>query len=123
IMAWMVRGNIMWQREGLKPPPQVREAVEDYRRSEDTIQDFLDECCDITDDPEKAKIMTETSTNIYNEFKSWWEDYHSKRPPSIQWFGRRMSKKFKKEKRKEGGVIFYYGVQLKPKEEKKEDNF
>jgi putative DNA primase/helicase len=48
ILAWMVRGCLRWQREGLYPPRAVREATEDYRgraRHADTVTRFVEERC------------------------------------------------------------------------------
>ena len=45
ILAWLVRGCLAWQREGLKPPDMVRAATEEYREGEDDIARFISECC------------------------------------------------------------------------------
>jgi putative DNA primase/helicase len=46
ILAWIVRGSLMWQKSGLKRPKAVEKATETYRASEDTVGRFLLECCD-----------------------------------------------------------------------------
>jgi len=43
ILNWIVQGCLLWQREGLKPPSKVVQAVQDYRTEEDTLADFLEE--------------------------------------------------------------------------------
>ena len=45
ILAWLVRGCLAWQKEGLKPPDKVKLATEEYRESEDDIARFISECC------------------------------------------------------------------------------
>jgi putative DNA primase/helicase len=45
ILAWAVRGCLEWQRIGLSPPEEVRAATEDYRKSEDIFDLWLEECC------------------------------------------------------------------------------
>ena len=40
-------GLIAWQDRGLEPPKPVRLATEDYRRSQDALADFIDECCQL----------------------------------------------------------------------------
>jgi putative DNA primase/helicase len=46
ILAWLVRGCLAWQEEGLKMTRAVEEATSEYRRSEDTIGAFINEFCD-----------------------------------------------------------------------------
>ena len=45
ILAWAVLGCLEWQRVGLQPPEEVKAAVADYRKGEDTFHNWLDECC------------------------------------------------------------------------------
>ena len=40
ILAWMVRGCVAWQQEGLNPPAEVVEASAEYRRDEDHFGQF-----------------------------------------------------------------------------------
>jgi putative DNA primase/helicase len=98
ILAWAIRGCLYWQRDGLQIPAKVKVATENYRRSEDIIQDFLDECCIVQEDPEKAHLYTVSSQAIYKRFSDWYIEYHGKRVPSMHWFGRRMVKRFIKQK-------------------------
>lgn len=114
ILAWMVRGALWWQREGLNPPPSVREAGEKYRREQDIIQDFIDERCITPDDSGTVKT---TGNDLYSAFKDWFQEYHRSRVPSITWFGRRMSKKFTKRK---DGVVYYEGVAVRETGSEKE---
>lgn len=44
ILNWLIRGALVWQREGLVPPAKVTAAVEDYRTDQDTLADFIEEC-------------------------------------------------------------------------------
>lgn len=45
IMAWLVAGFYEWQDKGLMPPPQIISATGAYRKAEDLIEQFFDECC------------------------------------------------------------------------------
>lgn len=104
ILAWMVRGCLVWQSEGgLHPPPAVKEAVKEYKRDEDIIQDFIDECCIV--DPETHV----GATAVYEVFEAWWKKNVSNRVPKQKRFGSLFGKRF--EKRKEGSVK-YFGVGL-----------
>lgn len=46
VLSWLVRGALEWQAMGaLKPSRAVLEASTEYRSEEDTLRQFLDECC------------------------------------------------------------------------------
>jgi putative DNA primase/helicase len=47
ILAWMIQGCIEWAQHGLKPPAIVRDSTEAYLGAEDSLQQWLDECCEI----------------------------------------------------------------------------
>lgn len=46
ILNWMIEGALMWQRDGLCPPPSVLSAVSDWRADEDQIAEFAQNACD-----------------------------------------------------------------------------
>ncbi len=41
ILAWMVRGALAWQAEGLNPPDSVRQATQAFQESTDPISEYL----------------------------------------------------------------------------------
>ena len=45
ILAWAVEGCLLWQKEGLDMPDEVKEATEGYREDMDTFSTFIEECC------------------------------------------------------------------------------
>ncbi len=45
IAAWLVAGFYEWLDKGLMPPPQVVSATGSYRKAEDLIEQFFEECC------------------------------------------------------------------------------
>ena len=51
--AWLVRGALAWQREGLNPPA-VRAATDSYRRENEPLQPFFEARCVIT---EQARVQ------------------------------------------------------------------
>jgi putative DNA primase/helicase len=108
ILGWMVRGCLLWQKDGLKPPLTVTEATERYRQDEDTIGDWVDECC--TREPaakEKASVL-------YHSFLDW---YHANIGKGDKltgtWFGKQLSQKY--EKSKYNGCVVYHGLSLNGK--------
>lgn len=106
ILAWLVRGCLEWQQQGLKPPEQVTGATEQYRMNEDTISQFVEECCD------QDMEYRSNATDIYVIFSRWYRvNINKKTCPAQKKFGGMLGKQFKKEKI--GGTTRYFGLQLK----------
>ena len=45
ILAWIVRGCLAWQQDGLQVPAEVEAATADYKKEMDILEAFLAECC------------------------------------------------------------------------------
>jgi putative DNA primase/helicase len=45
ILAWAVRGCLIWQKEGLIVPDIIETATEEYRQSQDPMAEFYEEEC------------------------------------------------------------------------------
>lgn len=105
ILAWLVRGCLLYQKEGLIPPAAILEATADYRDEEDTMQAFISQCLEPSVIPE-ARL---NATQIYEVYQSWYKKFvHPKNIPNMSVFGRQLSTKL--EKKKVGGLTYYYGV-------------
>ena len=105
IFAWMVKGCLYWQNTGgLKPPAIVKEATADYRRDEDALGDFFEECTQ----PNPEAITGATA--LYTCFEQWWEKNISKKIPKQRWFGKQAQKRYHREKK--SGTYKYFGVEL-----------
>jgi putative DNA primase/helicase len=46
ILRWLIDGCLEWQRIGLAPPPDVRNAVDEYFARQDAFARWMAECCD-----------------------------------------------------------------------------
>ncbi|EMS79182.1 phage/plasmid primase, P4 family [Desulfotignum phosphitoxidans DSM 13687] len=104
IFAWMVRGCLEWQQVGLDPPSIVKAAVDEYQKDEDSVGDFIEECC-IT-----GPGYSVGATALYQRFEAWWKENVSNRIPKQRRFGDWMKKKkFEKVK---SGTIKYNGIGL-----------
>jgi len=103
ILAWLVRGCLAWQKEGLNPPPIVKEATKKYQEDEDVIGQFLNDCC------EQSMDKQIQASPFYESYKRWCE---SSGYPYVngKTFGTRMTKRFTKVYEK--GRNFYKGVTL-----------
>ena len=56
ILSLAVAGGLEWQRDGLQPPARVLAEVEEYRKSQDVVGQFLAECCDQGEEIERSKL-------------------------------------------------------------------
>ena len=107
ILAALVRGCLEWQRQGLNPPRKIVEDSLKYRRQEDDIQDFIDQCCRV--DPADPDCKT-TAKELYGRYRIWWEEVATTKPMGIKKWGNLMSQKFEKHK---ASSIVYLGVAIK----------
>ncbi|MBN1662872.1 MAG: DNA primase [Deltaproteobacteria bacterium] len=113
ILAWMVRGCLFYQRDGLNPPMEIIKAREDYRRNEDVLADFIDECC-LREDGAKCKANA-----LYARYCAWYNDNVGTKPRSGTWFGKQLRLKFLKTK--VNGCVIYHGIDLLPMPENNDD--
>jgi putative DNA primase/helicase len=106
ILAWLVQGCLEWQEQGLNPPAKVLEATAEYRRDEDLLADFVDECCYVPDPPDPGVWVG--ATEIYDVF-CWWFSKTVSRKKSIphKIFGKLMKSRFESVK---SGTYRYNGV-------------
>lgn len=102
ILAWAVKGCLMWQKEQLEPPTAIRESTAEYKNEMDIISSFIEECCSIEE--------WETNANaLYAEYEQWAKSSNEYVMSKTK-FGRELAKKFEKE-RKSYGVV-YKGIRL-----------
>lgn len=106
ILAWLVRGCLIWQQNGMNVPFKVTRETLRYQREEDNLTDFIEDIC-IVD-----KSLEVGATALYSSFREWWInniDEEEKRVPSQKRFGKMMTRRFKKEKK---GTYKYIGLDL-----------
>ena len=101
ILAWAVEGCRLWREEGLRLPPAIAKAVEEYKKESDVISSFVEACC---------MKGTEVRANVlYAEYAKWASENNEYKMSSNK-FGREISKIYKKIKQRDGW--YYMGVQL-----------
>ena len=61
ILNWLLEGCLIWQAEGLKDPDEVVKATDEYRRDQDSIVQFLDDCCERKPEFQVAKKEFKTA--------------------------------------------------------------
>lgn len=67
ILAWAVEGCRDWQRQGLDPPAAVVDATGAYFDSQDTIAQWLEECC------VQGPNLQAASKVLFTSWKRWCE--------------------------------------------------
>ncbi|MEM4721546.1 MAG: phage/plasmid primase, P4 family [Candidatus Methanomethylicaceae archaeon] len=86
ILAWLVQGCALWQREGLREPQAVREETEAYKSEMDSLQDWLEQCC--VADPSVRTPFKE----LYDSYTVWCAD-NDQDPLGKRAFGNRLTEK------------------------------
>ncbi|MBN1545723.1 MAG: hypothetical protein JW902_03595 [Syntrophaceae bacterium] len=105
ILAWLIRGCLLWQRDGLDPPFEVTEEGRKYQSEQGYILDFKDECC-------KDEVAArETAAALYNRFVDWYHQNRGKKEPSPTAFGKELAVKYRRSK--SNGIVVYHGIRLK----------
>lgn len=106
VLSWIIEGARRFIAADFKldPPPCVREAVEQYRRENDWLAHFLEDCCEI------GKDYSVPAGQLLSVYRGWSQTAHE--------FTRRQDEfKFALEERgffrKRGtNGIFYFGLKL-----------
>jgi putative DNA primase/helicase len=106
ILAWLVRGCLEWQRQGLNVPAKLKAATEAYRNEEDTLGLFESERCI------KGPSLTTRGGLLYADYQEW-AKINGIEPLSLPAFGIRMKKRYE---HKESHGIWYLGIGLTEKE-------
>ncbi len=65
ILAWIIRGCIDWQEEGLKPPKAVTDATQEYFKAEDHLGNWIGERCD------RDPSGFESSEDLFDDWRQW----------------------------------------------------
>lgn len=109
ILAWLVRGCLEWQEQGLNTPPSVLSDGNQYRHEEDTMQKFIDECCIVVPYAKaKASLLYQTYCN--------WCSAGKMHPLNSTNFGLQIGKKKFEKKRLLDG-FYYIGIGVRGDED------
>lgn len=105
ILQWAVEGCLKWQSEGLRPPPVVCYATEDYFETQDTLGAWLEE-------KTVSDKKTETRSNeLYADYKHWCDSRGEYVPPQRDFAMRLKDRGFRS--RKSHGVMVFLGLRCK----------
>lgn len=82
ILNWLIAGVKAWLERGLETPPEVDEAIEDYRRGANPFAEWFAERLELV-----AEHL-ELASHLYADYKAWCEDNGHERPMTQTTFGR-----------------------------------
>jgi putative DNA primase/helicase len=104
ILRWAVEGCLEWQRDGLKPPAVIVDAVREYRQESDTLGRFITEYCTVRN---LAQVKSGAFFQKYQQYadtggERWLS--HKDLPQEMQRRG------FQWKRSNAGGM--YYGIEL-----------
>ena len=104
ILAWMVRGCLAWQQQGICPPPAVIAATNAYKAESDLLGEWLAECCT------QNTVAVTPVHDLYPVYRNW-AMRNGHQPWSRTRWGRLMTARFTKG-RNTTGQTTYAGVDL-----------
>ena len=97
ILAWMIRGALLWQAQGLGVPKTVRAASAEYMQAHDDLQLWRDERCTSTGESKAGEL--------YADFRNWKEQRGEHAPSATSWY-QRLESLPGITKRKSGGMLY-----------------
>ena len=83
ILAWLVEGCLLWQKEGLREPPEVCSANESWRAEMDPLRDFIEDRCRLD------QTLTCTIGQLWAAYLKWC-DQNKERPCKRRDFNERL---------------------------------
>lgn len=66
VLNWLIEGLLEWRKNGLQPPKTVTDETQAYRKDEDTIGDFIEDCCLLGGQEKRVKPQ-----DLYDAYKEW----------------------------------------------------
>jgi putative DNA primase/helicase len=107
ILAWCISGCLEWQRNGLKPPAEVRQATRDYRAEMDVLAAFVADCC------ERGSDVKAYAGELWKAWQRWCEET-GEQPGTQKRFGGRLSERgFLNHRDSRTGRKVWSGVSLR----------
>lgn len=108
IFAWMVRGCLKWNTNGLGAPPRITKASTQYRDEMDPIQAFINDCCI------KGKYHDVSARSVNVAYRMWANLNGEDPERSPRWLSFRLTEKGMEKCTIKAGVRGYRGMSLRP---------
>lgn len=88
ILRWAVEGCMEWQRIGLAPPKKVLDATKAYRKEQDVLGQFVEECCDLCE----GELVS--SAELYEAYQAWCRRTGHTYPLAANQFGAKLTEAY-----------------------------
>jgi putative DNA primase/helicase len=108
VLAWIVRGCLEWQREGLRAPEEVRQATSAYRAEMDVLAAFLADCCLRGEDEEAF------AGELWGAWKRWCEETGEQAGSQKRFGGRLAERGFLNHRDSKTGRKVWSELSLRP---------
>jgi P4 family phage/plasmid primase-like protien len=85
ILRWMIEGCLDWLKNGLVRPAVVMDATAEYFSEQDTVQQWIAECC----------ILSPTQSDTMAALFKSWSDYalaNGEKPGTTKWFSQTLAR-------------------------------
>lgn len=106
ILAWCVRGSVAWYRDELGTCKAVEDATLNYREENDTVSQFINECCETGDETSHSV----SSGLLYKTYEKYCEDENISAVDSKDFKTSLSSREITWKRTKRG--IFFQGIAL-----------
>lgn len=106
ILRWAIQGCIEWQREGLKAPAIIMDAVREYRDESDTLGRFIQECCEV------RPLAQVKSSALFERYQKYAEQAGERWTPAKD-LPHEMQRRGYVYKRERTGTRIYLGIELR----------
>jgi putative DNA primase/helicase len=113
ILAWLVRGCLAWQREGLQIPQSVLYERARYQQEEDLLAQFVTDCCVLAPEAEVR------ASRLFERYLHWAATHEVAQPLSSTTFGREMKRQYRSRRSRQGSL--YVGIGLSSPRQASED--
>lgn len=109
VLAWAVRGCLLWQQEGLGLPAEVQRATDEYWNEMDTVGQFMEDCAEFNP---LAKVKAGL---LYDAYLKWCSGTGEKELSSRAFSQRLVERGITKSQRTMSGY-YWQGLRLMPEE-------
>jgi putative DNA primase/helicase len=107
ILAWCVCGCLEWQRKGLDPPEEVRQATREYRAEMDVLAAFVADCC------ERGSDEQAFAGELWKAWQRWCEETGEQSGTQKRFGGRLSERGFLNHRDSRTGRKVWSGVSLR----------
>lgn len=118
ILAWAVRGCLDWQKNGLRESEAVKNAINEYRKEQDNLSDFLSDCCIF------KRESTVSKADLWSEYQRWNTANGDEAYTAMRYFNADIKRRNGVTDTKlHGGVRAWRGIGLKTPDDKSSEDY